>query len=66
MTKMTERIDPARGAREDLIPKNILDQVSQTSWAQDCFINQRFSGSLQSFLVGYVNSVYSQYAVSDA
>lgn len=37
--------------------------MSDTSSAPECFINQRFSGQLQAFLISYVNSVYSNYPV---
>lgn len=45
------------------IPTNIPELMSPTSSAGECFVNQRFSGMLQAFMVGYVNSIYSNYSV---
>lgn len=47
------------------IPVNILqsDQLSPTSLARDCFVNQQFSRKLQAYLVGYVNQIFSNYPV---
>ena len=47
------------------IPTNIMSPgvLSDTSSAPECFVNQRFSAQLQAFMISYVNSVYSNYAV---
>jgi len=47
------------------IPSNLRAQnvMSDTSSAPECFINQRFSAKLQAFMIGYVGSTYSNYAV---
>ena len=57
----TNTADPTRGI---LIPSSIMSQklMSMTSYAPDCFINQDFSQNLQAYLVGYVNSIYSEYS----
>jgi hypothetical protein len=51
--------------RSSDIPSAIIDNglLSETSLASDCFINQRFSNKLQAFLIGYVDSIYSNYSV---
>lgn len=45
------------------IPTNIraANLLSDTSSAPECFINQRFSGQLQAFMISYVNMVNSTY-----
>lgn len=47
------------------IPKNIVEsgKMSITSSAPECFVNQRFSLKLQTFLISYVIMVSSQHAV---
>jgi hypothetical protein len=47
------------------IPTNIYQAnlMSDTSWADDAFIYQKFSNKLQAYLIGYVNSIYSDYSV---
>lgn len=47
------------------IPTNIKNQglMSDTSWADDCFVGQKFSAKLQAYLIGYVNAIYSNYSV---
>lgn len=45
------------------LPTNLVDQISDTSSAPECFINQRFSAKLQAFLIGYTGSIYSNYSV---
>lgn len=52
--------------RSVLLPSGILDAslMSETSWASDCFIGQAFSNKLQAYMIGYVNSIASEYAVS--
>lgn len=49
------------------IPTGVVEsgQMSTTSKASDCFVEQKFSSKLQAFLVGYVNSIYSDYSVYD-
>jgi hypothetical protein len=49
------------------LPTGVLQSgmMSTTSVAGDCFAKQMFSSKLQAFLVGYVNSIYSDYAVYD-
>jgi fructose-specific phosphotransferase system IIC component len=51
--------------RQVVIPSGIVnaDLMSKTSLASDCFIKQKFSNKLQSYLIGYVNSIYSDYPV---
>lgn len=51
--------------RSTLVPTGILQAnlISPTSLASDCFVKQQFSAKLQGFLVGYVNSIYSNYSV---
>lgn len=51
--------------RNSITPSAIINNnlLSPTSLASECFINQRFSSKLQIFLVGYVNSIYSQHSV---
>lgn len=39
--------------------------LSTTSTAADVFAGQKFSSKLQAYLVGYVNSIYSDYSVYD-
>lgn len=47
------------------IPSSIIneDLMSPTSLAHECFINQKFSNKLQAYLIGYVNSIYSNYSI---
>jgi hypothetical protein len=47
------------------LPTNmrVAGVMSDTSSAPECFINQRFSGKLQAFMISYVNSISSSYAV---
>jgi len=47
------------------IPSNIAQSgiMSDTSWADDCFIYQKFSSRLQAYMIGYVNAIYSNYSV---
>jgi hypothetical protein len=47
------------------IPTNIYQSgmLSDTSWADDCFVMQKFYDRLQAYMIGYVNSVYSNYSV---
>jgi len=59
-------VNSTTDSRVSLIPTNMIGQISETSYAPHCFINQRFSGRLQSFLIGYVNSVYSDYPIADS
>lgn len=51
--------------RSSSIPGGIIQQglISTTSLASDCFVKQKFSGKLQAYLIGYVNSIYSYYSV---
>lgn len=51
--------------RVQSLPSNLLRAgvMSDTSSAPECFINQRFSAKLQAFMVGYVNTIYSNYSV---
>ena len=51
--------------RTAIIPGTIVQAnlMSPTSKAEDCFVKQQFSGKLQAFLIGYVNSIYSYYSV---
>jgi len=51
--------------RGDSVPSNIIneDLLSPDSIASNCFINQSLSRKLQIYLVGYVNSIYSNYSV---
>lgn len=54
----------AGASRQNLIPENVEPLVNKESNADECFINQRFSGKLQAFLVGYVSVITSGYGVS--
>ena len=47
------------------LPTNIVNSnlLSTTAIASDCFVLQKFSNKLQTFLIGYVNLTYSQYSV---
>lgn len=51
--------------RTSLVPTSIMEQnlLSPDSIAYNCFAKQKFSSKLQVFLIGYVNSVYSNYSV---
>jgi hypothetical protein len=51
--------------RSSNLPSNIVDNnmMSSTSIASDCFIKQQFSNKLQAYMIGYVNSIYSNYSV---
>jgi len=51
------------GVRTSLIPAGLAKKISDTSMADECFVNQRFSSRLQAFLIGYNNSIYSEYSV---
>jgi hypothetical protein len=51
-------------SRQNLIPENVRGLINSTSNADECFINQRFSGKMQAFLVGYVSNITSGYGVS--
>jgi hypothetical protein len=45
------------------IPTNISSMLSGTSWADDCFVYQKFAEKLQAYLIGYVNAIYSDHNV---
>ena len=47
------------------IPTNLRAPgvMSTTSYAPECFINQRFSAKLQAFLISYVNSISGNYPI---
>ncbi len=47
------------------IPTKIMEQnlLSDTSEACECFVEQRFSADLQSFMINYVISVSGLYSV---
>jgi hypothetical protein len=51
--------------RSSNLPSAIIenDLLSETCLAKDCFTDQRFSNKLQAFMVGYVNSILSNYSV---
>jgi hypothetical protein len=51
--------------RDVNVPSTIInsDLLSVTSLASDCFIKQKFSRKLQAYMIGYVNSIYSDYSV---
>lgn len=51
--------------RDVNIPSAITNAklMSTTSLAPDCFVGQKFSNKLQAYLIGYVNSIYSDYSV---
>lgn len=53
------------GSRGFNIPTNIVSQklMSETSDALTCFSQQQFSNKLQGYLINYVISVSSNYAV---
>lgn len=47
------------------IPSSIIEKglLSETCLAKDCFVDQKFSNKLQAFLVGYVNTAFSNYSI---
>lgn len=51
--------------RNPQVPLNIFDQglLSDTSNAHECFAYQRFSGSLQAYLVDYVNKISGDFPI---
>ena len=51
--------------RGRFIPMKIISQdlMSKTSEACECFVEQKFSADLQSFMINYVISVSGIYAV---
>ncbi len=51
--------------RGRFIPTKIMEQnlLSETSEACECFVEQKFSADLQSFMINYVISVSGIYAV---
>lgn len=51
------------GVRSSMIPSGLAKKISNTSQANECFVNQRFSGRMQAFLIGYNNSIYSEHSV---
>lgn len=52
--------------RISVIPLVIHDNLSNTSMAGECFVNQRFSRKLQSFLVGYVSALNSNRGIFES
>lgn len=46
-----------------LIPTNISPNLSLTSDALDCFVQQQFSARLQTYLASYVMAVTGYYSV---
>ncbi len=48
-----------------IIPVEIVDNLSETSSALECFTQQRFSRKLQEYLINYRNLVVSDYSVTD-
>ena len=53
------------GARVFNVPSNIIQKgdLSDTSHAYDCFTQQKFSRTLQYYLVNYVVSISGNYSV---
>lgn len=51
--------------RGRFIPTKIMEQnlLSETSEACECFVEQKFSADLQSFLINYVISISGLYSV---
>ena len=51
------------GVRLFDVPTHIInrDLLSDTSMAEDCFVNQRFSNKLQVYLVNYVYNTNSHF-----
>ena len=59
--------EPDNGQPRDVnIPSAITQAklLSTTSLASDCFVSQKFSNKLQAYLIGYVNSIFSDHPVS--
>lgn len=61
---LTQTPEVPGASRLNLIPQNVAGQISPTSHADECFVNQRFAGKLQAFLVSYVAVITSGYGVS--
>lgn len=49
--------------RNPQIPTNVFGMLSETSNAHECFAYQRLSGSLQAYLVDYVNKISGDFAM---
>lgn len=51
--------------RTSLVPTAIVEQnlLASGSLAYNCFAKQQFSLRLQVFMIGYVNSVFSNYSI---
>jgi hypothetical protein len=47
------------------VPPSIEKELSPTSYAEDCFVNRKFSRNLQEFLVSYALTVTSPLVLSD-
>lgn len=51
--------------RGSKLPSAIIENnvLSDTCLAKKCFVDQKFSNKLQAYLIGYVNTIYSNYSV---
>jgi len=49
--------------RSSQIPISAVKTLSDTNKAYDCFVGQKFSANLQTYLLAYVDYVASYYAV---
>jgi hypothetical protein len=68
MTVQTENLtqtpNTPGASRENWIPLAVREgMLSGTSYADECFVNQRFSDKLQAYLVSYVAVTTSGYGV---
>jgi len=61
---LTQTANVPGASRQNLIPENMRNSLSDTCNADECFINQRLSNQLQAFLIGYVAVITSGYGVS--
>ena len=65
-TSVEQTVEVPAASRTNSIPTNISGLLSDTNSAGECFVNQRFSGRLQAFLVGYVGNIVSNRSVYEA
>jgi hypothetical protein len=57
-TNNTRKLD-----RGNFIPTKIVEKLSTTSEAYNCFAEQRFCGNLQAFMVNYVLTISSYHSI---
>ena len=66
MDQMAVTPDTPGADRVSVVPIKIRENLSQTSSAGECFINQRFSNKLQAFMVGYVSAIASNRSIFES